>query len=376
MSSATENAFQDSDVRLLQQMMARIERLEELSVGTAPGLFFPYAAPARSSAFSDSHLEAIAEKWTRHYQLNEINESKAVEDRSGNPVLAGIMKASTAINLPQQGQPGGLVSDGSYSYYFPGAGSSRIEIPLVNELTTAFSLECMVKPEVIPQLSTIFYNGVTGTNGWGLAIGNAAGSAEGNLLLLRHSGGVVVNTGLEFIANQWSWIGVTFSGTTIQIALVSLDPATKVVKAVGATNVPTIVKPTGAAYIGNSSTINTPFKGWIDEVLSYDGNLNIATEAIGSWSDRWHTAIEASPPPGFVLADGTAVGRAKFDRLFKTTGTIYGVGDGSTTFNLPNLKNRVPMGKEAEALGALLAKQFGTAGTVFNLLNVNYLIKT
>lgn len=40
---------------------------------------------------------------------------------------------------------------------------------------------------------------------------------------------------------------------------------------------------------------------------------------------------------GFLLCDGAAVSRAKYADLFAAIGTTYGVGDGSTTFNLPDL---------------------------------------
>jgi microcystin-dependent protein len=50
------------------------------------------------------------------------------------------------------------------------------------------------------------------------------------------------------------------------------------------------------------------------------------------------------PPTGFLLCDGSAVSRVTFSALFAVLGTTYGAGDGSTTFNLPNLKGRVPVG--------------------------------
>lgn len=52
----------------------------------------------------------------------------------------------------------------------------------------------------------------------------------------------------------------------------------------------------------------------------------------------------ASAPPGWLLANGAAVSRTTYAALFAVVGTTYGVGDGSTTFNLPNLKGRVPVG--------------------------------
>lgn len=54
-----------------------------------------------------------------------------------------------------------------------------------------------------------------------------------------------------------------------------------------------------------------------------------------------------SPPTGWLLCDGAAVSRAAYSDLYAVIGTTYGAGDGSTTFNLPNLKGRVPAGKDS-----------------------------
>ena len=56
-------------------------------------------------------------------------------------------------------------------------------------------------------------------------------------------------------------------------------------------------------------------------------------------------------PDGFLLCNGAAVSRATYAKLFNVIGTTYGTGDGSTTFNLPNLTDRFIQGS-------------GTAGTV------------
>ena len=46
----------------------------------------------------------------------------------------------------------------------------------------------------------------------------------------------------------------------------------------------------------------------------------------------------ATPPAGWLVSDGRAVERACYNVLFNTIGTTYGSGDGSTTFNLPDLR--------------------------------------
>jgi microcystin-dependent protein len=55
----------------------------------------------------------------------------------------------------------------------------------------------------------------------------------------------------------------------------------------------------------------------------------------------------ASAPTGYLLCDGTAVSRTTYADLFAITGTTYGIGDNSTTFNLPNLKGRIPVGLDS-----------------------------
>lgn len=48
----------------------------------------------------------------------------------------------------------------------------------------------------------------------------------------------------------------------------------------------------------------------------------------------------STTPDGYLLCDGSAVSRSTYANLFKVIGTTYGSGDGSSTFNLPNLVNK------------------------------------
>lgn len=54
-------------------------------------------------------------------------------------------------------------------------------------------------------------------------------------------------------------------------------------------------------------------------------------------------------PAGYLMADGSAVNRATYDNLFAAIGTAYGAGDGSTTFNLPDLRGRFLRGVDGAA---------------------------
>lgn len=53
-------------------------------------------------------------------------------------------------------------------------------------------------------------------------------------------------------------------------------------------------------------------------------------------------------PEGFLLCDGSAVSRITYAKLFEVIGELYGSGDGSTTFNLPNSIDRYIEGTKNE----------------------------
>ncbi|MDB5600881.1 MAG: hypothetical protein JWN71_2925 [Xanthobacteraceae bacterium] len=59
-----------------------------------------------------------------------------------------------------------------------------------------------------------------------------------------------------------------------------------------------------------------------------------------------HAYAGSTAPAGFLLCHGQAVSRATYAALFGIVGATYGAGDGSTTFNLPDLRGRVIAGKD------------------------------
>jgi len=53
---------------------------------------------------------------------------------------------------------------------------------------------------------------------------------------------------------------------------------------------------------------------------------------------------KSTAPAGYLLCNGGAVSRSTYAELFAVTGTTYGAGDGSTTFNVPQLQGKMPQG--------------------------------
>lgn len=84
-----------------------------------------------------------------------------------------------------------------------------------------------------------------------------------------------------------------------------------------------------------------------DGVLDYiNNNLEALYDAQTAAETRISTAaptgvVQAfsgrTTPQGWLLCDGSAVSRTDYAALYAVIGTTYGSGDGSTTFNLPNL---------------------------------------
>ena len=72
----------------------------------------------------------------------------------------------------------------------------------------------------------------------------------------------------------------------------------------------------------------------------------------------------SAAPTGWLLCDGAAISRTVYARLFAAIGTTYGVGAGSTTFNLPNSQGVFLRGAGSQTISALTYS--GTLGAKQN----------
>jgi len=72
-------------------------------------------------------------------------------------------------------------------------------------------------------------------------------------------------------------------------------------------------------------------------------------------------------PRGHLLCDGAAVSRSTYAALFSAIGTTYGAGDGSTNFNLPDLRGRFPLGKATAGTGSTMGTSGGSLDHVHNV---------
>lgn len=110
------------------------------------------------------------------------------------------------------------------------------------------------------------------------------------------------------------------------------------------------------------------------------GTLGFGTVAIAGGGTGATTALAAlaallpvglilpyggsAAPTGWLLCYGQAVSRTTYSVLFGIISTTYGAGDGSTTFNLPDLRGRAVAGKDD--MGGVAANRLTTAGSGLN----------
>lgn len=66
-------------------------------------------------------------------------------------------------------------------------------------------------------------------------------------------------------------------------------------------------------------------------------------------------------PAGWLACGGQAVSRATYAGLFAAISTTFGAGDGSTTFNLPDMRGRAPFGKDD--MGGVAANRLTSGGS-------------
>ena len=75
------------------------------------------------------------------------------------------------------------------------------------------------------------------------------------------------------------------------------------------------------------------------------GDLAKQASVASAWSaGDIKLAAYSTAPSGWLKCDGAAVSRTTYATLYGAIGTDFGAGDGSTTFNVPDLRRRVPMG--------------------------------
>lgn len=126
---------------------------------------------------------------------------------------------------------------------------------------------------------------------------------------------------------------------------------------------------------GDSCKNLHPGGGILSTAGSLGGNGQVLTACDGGCGVCWAALPDQTPvgtiaffamctaPTGWTVADGSCVSRSTFSALFAAIGTTYGAGNGSTTFQLPDLRGRFVRGWNGTASGCDPNRVFGCCQT-------------
>lgn len=132
------------------------------------------------------------------------------------------------------------------------------------------------------------------------------------------------------------------SGVTVTINGYVISPPRRWIYGSGTVTITTY--PQEQAWYGNNERIDV-----------YDLKVATLVGEIKAWAG-------ASPPAGWLLCYGQAVSRSTYSALYNVVGDTYGTGDGSTTFNVPDLRGRTLIG--IDTMGGSAASRIAAATTL------------
>lgn len=181
-------------------------------------------------------------------------------------------------------------------------------------------------PVLLQSASTTAPQGRVIAGGGGIAIADAGPGSTVSLSAL------VDNATLQISGNQ---IRITDGGVvSVKLADGSVIAAKIADNAV-----------TNAKLAGSIATSKIAWPGDTTKFMRADGQAMPIVVQIPTGMCLPYAANAAPPGTDFLPCDGAAVSRTTFAALFTVIGTTYGAGDGTSTFNVPDMRGRVPVGK-------------------------------
>lgn len=168
----------------------------------------------------------------------------------------------------------------------------------------------------------------------------------------------------SFLANSSIIFGntsVSLGGTATAINALTLSNVSVISGTVSNVTISTLSSPidvisggTGIASPGASGNVlsSNGAGGWVSSVPS---SSVLPSGAVMPFAMQ-------TPPTGWLEANGSAISRTTYAALFSALGTLYGIGDGTTTFNLPDLRGEFVRGWD-HGRGVDSGRVFGSTQT-------------
>ena len=162
-------------------------------------------------------------------------------------------------------------------------------------------------------------------------------------------------TQLPPLAQNQVWIG---SGSGVVASLISGSPSASQLQSMLANNSPGTDGSRLVGYYDAVNTVATTVQAFLANIVPFiQAQLALTLFTPGMMLPY----AAASVPTGWLLCDGSAVSRTTYAALFAVVSTTWGVGDGTTTFNLPNAQRSVPMGSGGSG-SATIGNAVGNTG--------------
>ena len=177
-------------------------------------------------------------------------------------------------------------------------------------------------------------------------LNKVSANATGNVVMMRVAG----NTGVTLSRSSTLFQHVICDGTSVRTVSQAQEVGSFGSLAItgdaaigGAVSVGGTFLTTGAVKLNSTVTVSGAaiFKSnvSIGGTLTGGGVGSMPTGGITPYSG-------GTAPTGYLLCYGQAVSRSTYSALFAITSTTYGAGDGSTTFQVPDLRGRVIAGQD------------------------------
>jgi microcystin-dependent protein len=209
-----------------------------------------------------------------------------------------------------------------------------------NAVLVATGTNSAIRQIICPLVEKLYivYNNTTG--GFAITIGGVTGAT---VTIPNGVTAQVYCDGTNFFSSQTGSAGnfnvngaLTVAGTTALTGALTATTAvfSGAISSVSPTFTGTPTAPTATAGTNTTQIATTAF-------VQANG---VPTGVINMWGT-------GTAPSGWLLCTGGAVSRTTYSALFAVIGTTFGVGDNSTTFNLPNYTNRMPYGTTLAATG-------------------------
>lgn len=337
-------------LREIMAMMSRFNNgVDELTSpdidgGTISSASISGATIASSTISSLSSDLAVADGGTGASDAAGARSSLSAAASGANSDITSLSGLTTALSIAQGGTGATSASAARTSL---GLGSLSTASTISNDSWSGTDLSIA--------------NGGTGSStasaarqSLGLEIGVDVQAYDADLIAL---GGLATTDGNFIVGNGSAWVTENGATARASLGLGSLATASTISNdswsgtdlsiangGTGASDATSARNNLGLGSLATASTVDN--SNWSGTPLSVaNGGTGQSTQLVPAGILVPYAG--SSAPSGWLLCTGAAISRTTYSALFAAIGTAYGSGNGSTTFNLPDLRGRVPAGLDS-----------------------------